>query len=236
MTNADDEIVILERLHDPVAAQMRADVLRSAGIDVATPGLQHSQMLGVMGNYITIPLQIRRVDLERAREVLEGLENPDELLEGPVDPTPPAGEGPYRGGEAVDRSYGEERQKRVSAFCSLVLTFGTGHFYARETTTAWLLLGLEVTAFVLGMRYDPMWMSAIPMLMAYDLFGSMRACDRHNAGQPFTPGQQLARGPIVLALAGGAIFVAPYLDDGSEAREGGVHEYDPWAPETGDVG
>ncbi|MCA9611517.1 MAG: DUF2007 domain-containing protein, partial [Myxococcales bacterium] len=80
-------IVILERHLDPVAAQMRAEVLRSAGIDVSTPGLQHGQMLGSGANYVTIPIQVRAEDEERAREVLEGLENPDELLEGPIDPT-----------------------------------------------------------------------------------------------------------------------------------------------------
>lgn len=97
-----DAIVILERHLDPMAAQMRADVLRSAGIDVATPGLDHGHLLGAGASYISIPLQVRAEDEELAREVLEGLENPDELLEGPVDPTPPAGEGPYRGGEAIE--------------------------------------------------------------------------------------------------------------------------------------
>jgi len=207
-----DAIVILERHLDPMAAQMRADVLRSAGIDVATPGLDHGHLLGAGASYVSIPLQVRAEDEERAREVLEGLENPDELLEGPVDPTPPAGEGPYRGGEAIDRSYRDARKKRVAAFCSLALTFGTGHFYAREATTGWLLLGLEVAAFAMGLRGGPVWMSCVPVLMAYDLVGGLRACDRHNEGKPFTPGQQLARAPLVVALAGAAIWVAPYLD------------------------
>ncbi|MCB9621475.1 MAG: hypothetical protein H6721_17390 [Sandaracinus sp.] len=213
-------IVILERHLDPVAAQMRAEVLRSAGIDVSTPGLQHGQMLGSGANYVVIPIQVRAEDEERAREVLEGLENPDELLEGPIDPTPPAGEGPYRGGEAVDRSYGDERKKRVAAFCSLALTFGSGHFYAREATTGWLLFGLEAAAFVLGMRFGVEWMSCIPVLMLYDLVGGLRACDRHNGGKSFTPGQQLARAPIVLALAGAAVFVAPHLETEEPAVEG----------------
>jgi hypothetical protein len=207
-----DAIVILERHLDPMAAQMRADVLRSAGIDVATPGLDHGHLLGAAVSYVSIPLQVRVEDEERAREVLEGLENPDELLEGPVDPTPPAGEGPYRGGEAIDRSYRDARKKRVAAFCSLALTFGTGHFYAREVTTGWLLLGLEVAAFAMGLRGGVAWMSCIPVLMLYDLVGGIRACDRHNEGKPFTPGQQLARAPLVVALAGAAIWVAPYLE------------------------
>ncbi len=208
-----DEILTLESHLDPVVAQMRADVLRSAGIDVSTPGLNHAHLLGASASYVRIPLQVRAEDRDRARDLLEGLENPDELLEGPVDPTPPAGAGPYRGGEAVDRRYGDARLKRVAAFCALTLTFGTGHFYARETTTGWLLLGLELSAFVLGFQLGGTWMSCIPALMAYDLVGGTRACDRHNAGTPRTTGQQLARAPLILALAGGAIWAAPYLDE-----------------------
>lgn len=218
-----DDIVTLETLHDPIEAEMRVEILRSAGIDAEVPGLEHRQMLGVLGAYVPLPLRVRREDAAHAREILEGLEDPDALLEAPVgDPVPPAGEGPYRGGEAVDSSYRDQRLKRVAAFCALVLP-GTAHFYARESTTGWVLLGLQVSALALGMTFAPAFLAAVPVVLAYDFVGSLRACDRFNRGEPRAPGAQLARSPLAIAMAGAAVFaaphLAPYLDDEAVERD-----------------
>jgi len=206
-------MVTLETHHDPTVAGLRRAVLEDAGIVVATPGLEHRALLGMVGSYIEIKLQVRRRDLEQARGLLEALDDPDEILEPVGDPVPPAGVGPYRGGGGGAEGYDDARLKRVSAFCSLVLTLGTGHFYARESNSGWLILLLEVVALVVAANVYPGAVLAVPMLVLYDLFGGFAAVDRYNAGKARSPADQLRAAPILLVLWGLAVAAGgPVLD------------------------
>ncbi len=210
----DDSFVTLETLHDPMEAEVHRELLQDAGIVVATPGLEHRHMLGMIGGYVKISIKVRQSDLEAAREILTSLEDADEILEPIADPKPPAVDGPYRGGPGDDEEgYTDKKLKRIAAFASLVLTFGSGHFYARQMHTAWLILALEANAIGAALLGHPELAAIVPALMIYDFFGGLRAVDRFNAGEIASASAQLARVPLVLAFAGAAYFSAPYLDE-----------------------
>src|SRR5687767_2910873 len=80
----DNERVELLRMHDPLRAQMIRELLEGEGIAVATPGLEHRAMWGIVGHFVEIVIKVPRGDLERARELIAGLEA------RPNDPLPDA--------------------------------------------------------------------------------------------------------------------------------------------------
>lgn len=204
----------LETLHDPVEAELHRELLEDAGIVVSTPGLEHRHMLGIAGSYVKISVQVRRSRLEEAQELLRGLEHADEILEPIEQPRPPAVDGPYRGGRPdPDEGYDDVRLKRIGAFASLVLTFGAGHFYARENAIAWVIAGLELVALGKSMLGDPTLAAIVPALILYDLFGGLRACERYNQRAPHTPKQQLLKVPLLLALAVASFYFFPWLGE-----------------------
>ena len=210
----EDELVTIERFHNATAAAARKALLESAGIYVASPGLSNPSLLGLAGPVGEIRLQVRRADLEAAEELIRAADDPDEV-EAIAPPESPAVDGPYRGGDYREEEYGfEKRKKHIATLCSIVLTFGCGHFYARESNTGMWLLFLEACALIgvlfLGVRELG---GAIPMLMLYDLLGSRRAVDRFNGGETRSLRQQLPWLPVPLLFALAGVGLYPVLEE-----------------------
>lgn len=65
-----DETAILMRLSDPLRAQMIKDLPEHEGIVVATPGLEHRAMFGVIGSHIDILIRVPARDVRRARKLI----------------------------------------------------------------------------------------------------------------------------------------------------------------------
>ena len=207
-----DEFVTLEALHDPTRAAMLEEILREAGIPVHVLGLEQRRLFATVGATSLIQLRVPRSHLAEAEELVQAIEAPDAVLEPVAPPEPPPGAGPYRGATEPREDYGDPRLKRVSFFCALLLTFGTGHFYAREKNTGWLLLLLEAVGFAGAFLGMPRLGAAVPALILYDAFGSLGAVDRFNAGAPRSEVAQLKRAPLVLAVAALGVFLGPHVD------------------------
>lgn len=217
---ADERFVTVAMLDDPVQAEMIRDVLGQAGIVSTMQGAEHRGMLGVVGMYIQIPVQVPQSRAAEAAEIIDALDNPDaEIVEDDrarhdADRAPSArepGEGPYRVSAAPPPPR-SPRLKRVAAFCSLALTFGTGHFYARESTAGFALLAAELLAFALSVSVAPTAVYAVLGLVLFDLIGGLRACDRYNEGRSRSRGGQVAlAGGASVAFLGAAVLAGPWL-------------------------
>lgn len=217
-----DRFVTVARTHDPVRAEVIRDILAQEDIPATIAGAHHNALLGAAGAFIEILVQVPATAADRAAEIIGAMGDeeqvlvddsaearelgrvPHEELAGSAGASP--GEGPYRRAPRR-REPDRPRLKRVASFLSLVVTFGTGHFYARETASGCVLLVAEVGVFVAGVAHPPfMW--ALPLLMGIDLFGSLRAVERFNARAPLSSGAQLAR---TAALSAAALATAVWL-------------------------
>jgi hypothetical protein len=72
--SADNDLVVLKVLHDPLQAELLREALVREGIVVACPGLQHRSLLGMVGSFIEIVLRVPATDLERAHQIVDDLE------------------------------------------------------------------------------------------------------------------------------------------------------------------
>ena len=205
-------LVTIRTLHDPVQAEMLRELLERAGIHAAVPGALHRGLLGPLGAYITIPLQVPARDAGRARTILAELHPPETRWEvidehGRRAAAQTLGL-PEHPGEADEGDYAGPvpRIKRIAAFLALGVTLGCGHFYARAMAAGGLLLAAELSVIALGYPDGTLWtFLAIPFLMAVDLLGSARAVDRYNLGSPLSPAEQILR---TAPLAAAAVFWA----------------------------
>jgi len=218
-----DDFVTVARYADPISAQMAVDVLRQEGIVATAPGVGHSGVLGAAGSVmLQIVVQVRQSDALAATELLEALEEggevvdedaPEELRAPRVEDThASSGEGPYRDTEG-ELPLSADRKSSVGISVALFLTFGAGHFYAREKAAAVLLSLMEVSALFLAFgSHSSAPMMLVPAVMAVDVFGVPGAVRRHNAGEPRSAGQQLLRTAIWLALAATSLYVLGRFD------------------------
>jgi hypothetical protein len=191
-----EALVTIARLHDPVRAEMLRELLSRQGIPAAAPGAFHRGLLGPLGAYIVIPLQVPARHEARARALLADVQAPEKGWEV-IDENgrQPAGRtlGWEPEGDAEERGP-RPRIKRIAAFCAVGMTFGCGHFYARAMVAGGLLLAAELGVLLLGVPGGT-WLTflALPFLIGVDLVGSALAVDRHNAGQPLSGADQLRR-------------------------------------------
>jgi len=210
-----NSLVTITTLHDAIQAEMLCELLERAGIRAAVPGARHRGLLGPLGAYIVIPLQVSARDARRARAILAALHAPEARWEV-IDengrraaartlglPHPDEDPGDAEGsGYAVPRP----RIKRIAAFLSLGVSLGCGHFYARAMAAGGLLLAAELMVLALGYPGGSAWtFLAVPFLMGVDLIGSARAVERHNLGAPLSTAEQLLR---TAPLAAAAVFWA----------------------------
>ena len=220
MAAGEDPFVTIRIAGDPLEAQMLRDVLSQEGIEATIPGAYHGALLGAAGALIRIPVQVRRSQAEEAACIVEAIDEYDAVLpDGEEGPAVPAeemerrlaladaqdeGQGPYRAGPIVREAPERPRLKRVAVIASVVLTFGAGHFYARDTRGGLLLLLSELVVLLLAMGgHAPQAMGALPILVIADVVGAMGAVDRANGEQ--TEGGKASRHAAlvgaILALA-----------------------------------
>jgi hypothetical protein len=180
--------------------------------------VNHSALFGQIGHFIDIVVQVPRSDATRAKELLETLEERGEIVDEapearelelesrPVNEgeEPPPGQGPYRSA-ATEPRRSAPRLKRVAAFLSLAISFGTGHFYVRQTLAGSVLLLAQIGAFLIAANGNGAAMAAVPVLMLIDLVGSTCGAARVNAGKPLSAKAQLLR---TLPAAAAALLLA----------------------------
>ncbi len=263
-----DEAVIVTRVRDPVRADLIRTLLESEGIWVTVPGSAHRGMLGIEGAFLELPVLVRRYDLERAEELIEMMENHDGLVSGADadgdedaaeedarrDAAPDVGAssprpsdsraGPYRA-PIAKRTAPSPRLKRISGFLAIAVTFGAGHWYARETTSGLVITLAQIAALWLAMTVHPWAIVAVLALVAYDFVGSMRASNRFNAGRPLSNNKQALRSLGAVAVSAGLVLALLPVASAIEARERAARvaeerrlreqmgldgQYDPWAP------
>lgn len=270
-----DEAVIVTRVRDPVRADLIRTLLESEGIWVTVPGSAHRGMLGIEGAFLELPVLVRRYDRARAEELIAAMETHDGLVSGGGDdgddedsaeedarrdaapdvgassPRPSDGRAmPYRA-PLEKRTAPSPRLKRVSGFVAIAITFGAGHWYARETTSGLLITLAQIAAIWAAMTLHPWAIVAVIALVAYDFVGSMRAANRFNAGRPLTNNQQALRSLGAVLVSAGLVLALMPLANAIEARERAAHDaelrrmrrdmgleeqFDPWSPRDLDRG
>ena len=208
--------VTVATMSDAIQAQMACDLLAEEGIAATAVGKEHGAMLGVYGAFLQIPLQVPADRAAEARELL--------TQSGLLGPTPDGGDKPKSAGRGHLRSVptlgakqavttaGSPRQKRVAIFVAVALSFGAGHFYAREHVSGALLGIAELALIVLAVAGDAAVMGGVPLLMLVDLIGSLYAVRRYNDGRPRSTDRQLViTGGLVALVVVAAVYALPAI-------------------------
>jgi hypothetical protein len=190
------DLVILERTHDPMRAEMVREHLTRNGIVVATPGLRHRAMLpGVPA--IEIVIRVPQRDLEEAQRLL-----------------------PAVGPRVV--TYPIRRRWWVAALTAVAFPIGGGHLYARAYASAAVLFTVQLVAVwaVVTDRVLVPWLVCVAVVVC-DAVGARVACARANVGEPSNG--WVSRGALasvlVVPLGLAALhFVAPPILAGRDGR------------------
>ncbi len=195
---ADSQFVTFKRLHDPVQAELLIGLLEQSGIPVTSTGLNHRAMLGFVGSYVEITIQVPADRLDEARELVEALEaegedaavesaSDDEATDSreddeATDSREDEGDEPENSESGVPGT--TRRLKRVAVFAAIALTFGGGHFYARNYGRGLVLLVSEALCLFLALSgTDTAALYALPLVIIADIVGSLEAVDRFNEGR-----------------------------------------------------
>lgn len=182
----DGDSAILLRTGDPIRARMIAERLRSEGIEVATPGLEHRSMLGFLGSYVEIVVRVPRAEIERARQLVVELESAEP-------------EAPRRGEPPVPL-------KRTAAFAALVFALlGGAHLYVRRWVGAGLVAAAYWAALAAAAYGVPGALLVLPLVFAGDLAAASWHCDRAQRGAD--PPGILRRFGLELAVVAGVVWV-----------------------------
>lgn len=175
---AEDDFVTIRHVPDFVEAEMLLDLLKQEGIPAMAPGTNHNALYGgVMRGALNVPLKVPASQVERARAILDALE------EHEVDPedAPPRAvamsdvDGPYRGG--MEQAGPAPRKKGVAIAAAIILPmvlalFGSGHFYARSFLRGFALLAGAWTLIVLGLGGRPSFLLGLPLIVLADALGA----------------------------------------------------------------
>jgi hypothetical protein len=197
-----EERVELLRTHDPLRGEMLRELLESEGIPVATPGLEHRAMLGVIGGHVEIVVQVPRRDLERARALIAALdaaplEGPDLRDEDPLEERAVVG---YReAARAPSTVFGKRR--RVAVIASMVLP-GGAHVYVSQWRSAALIAAVEIAALVLAGVGVPFAILLLPLAVLADILGGTWHCERMARGET-APSLRRFGPELVATLAAG---------------------------------
>jgi hypothetical protein len=178
---------------DPVRAEVVKDILGQEGIAATIAGANHNALLGAAGAMIEIRVQVPEEQAVRASEIVSAMDDEDQVLVDDSDEARAlesyehagpsgaalAGDGPYRAAPTRVRLE-RPRMKRVAAFLALVVTFGTGHFYAGAPLRGLALLAVEAFLVFYGTTHPgAMW--ALPIVIAADLVGSVTHIHRNRS-------------------------------------------------------
>jgi TM2 domain-containing membrane protein YozV len=154
-----DRFVTIRRVSSGLEADRLRVLLEDEGIVATTQGAGHSALTGgLMDPILELRLQVPERDAERALEILEALEEPEEpAVAPPGEDDELRGDGPFRSGAITEAR--SPRKPNVALAAALIVpmfigVFGAGHFYARRPgrgiallATAWLAI---VAAFASG--------------------------------------------------------------------------------------
>jgi len=179
----DDRFVTIKRVHDAVEAQMLVDLLEQEGIPASTPGAAQAGYLGnIAAAVMETPLQVREKDRERALEIIGALVEFDEIVPEDVSaPDMDERDGPYRGGREAE---GPAPRKKITAAAAAMImplvlgVFGAGHFYVREYKSGFILLFGAWLAIMSAFVVDPLTIAALPLIVLYDIWGSLHVIGR----------------------------------------------------------
>ncbi|UJR83260.1 DUF2007 domain-containing protein [Sandaracinus amylolyticus] len=211
--HGDEERVELLRTHEPLRAEMIRELLESEGIPVSTPGLEHRAMVGVMGSYVEIVVQVPRRDRERAQALLDALEaapidGPD--LRDEDEPREERAVVSYRDAARAPSTVAGKR-RRVAAFASMVIP-GGGHLYVAQWRSAGIVALVEVLALVLAGAGMPFAIFLLPLAVLGDVLGAIWHCER-LAGRDVVRSKRRFAPEIVAAFT--AIWVALMMGPGA---------------------
>jgi hypothetical protein len=196
----DDEWVELLRTGDPLRAEMIRELLESEDVPVATPGLEHRAMLGVIGGHVAIVVQVPRADVARAREALDALDAAplDGLEVTSEDARPERVNVDYRTSARGPSTVGGKR-RRVVPIAALFIP-GGGHVYVAEWRSAAVVALTQIAvlaALVFGVPYAGLF---IPLVVLADIAGGTWHCDRLARGEA-PPGVARRFAPELVAVA-----------------------------------
>jgi hypothetical protein len=173
----DDRWVRIATLDDRIQARALCELLERAGIPCATPGAEHRGLLGFIGAYIQIPVQVPAAHRAEAKRLYDAFVLPgiDSRVPSAHDDTDDADD---------DEPSGPPRLKRIAAYVSCS-GIGLGHLYARETYSALVIFLSQIASviFLCGGGTASIAVGAV-FVALYDLVGSMWAVDRFNRGEP----------------------------------------------------
>jgi hypothetical protein len=201
MADGDEEWVEIRRFVDATNAEMTRDFLRDHDIDARIRG--NSGATGVLNRFTTVidtRLDVRRGDLDAAREALHALE------------AGAANEDPFRGRRPVEPDdelpYAPPKKASAAMFLALLIPIGAGHFYARHGAAGTILLAGIAGGFVgglLGGGVVPM--LACALIVGADIVLCPFAVRRNNQGRIPSDGRQRAFALAVVAAAFAAAYV-----------------------------
>lgn len=168
-----DEWATIATLADPVEAEMLEEVFRHEGIPVAMAGKQHRAMLGVLGGYVDILVQVPVKESERALELLNAFRL-----------TPPQATGATDG---VETPPTKPRSPKAAAGVAMLgvavlASVGAGHFYVRQYVAATSLFVFGWTAIIALLRGNETW-PAIPLLVLIDMIGAATVAKQQTRGE-----------------------------------------------------
>lgn len=172
-----DEHTELTRTHDPLRAQMLAELLESEGIPVATPGLEHRSMLGVAGGFIEIVVRVPRRDWARAKELMDALDAAP-LVEERLDEAPERISYDYREAARLEVRRAP-KMRRVAIFAALMLP-GGGHLYGGRWREALALALAQCAILVLSFAGLPLGAFVLIATKVADVVGAVWFCERFN--------------------------------------------------------
>jgi hypothetical protein len=168
---ADDQAwLTVATLEDPLEAQLLEDVFSEAGIPVAMPGVQHRAMLGVLGGYVHIPVQVPEEHALEARQLIEAYRL--NRAQAPTHENTAAAPDEAPTSQRVERS-------AMSAIgvsllgAGVLVSVGAGHAYVRQYMAAVLLFVLAWSAAVALFMGVETW-PALGLLILIDALGAAR--------------------------------------------------------------
>ena len=176
-----DAWVTVATLEDPLEAELLEDVFREARIPVAMPGTHHRAMLGVLGGYVHIPVQVPQAHALEARQLVDAyrLSRAEEPAQPPPGAAAPEATSfcsraePRASTPRIERS--PTSAVGVSLLGAVVLaSVGAGHAYLRQYLAAALLFALGWTAVVALFMDFETW-PALILLVLIDALGAARS-------------------------------------------------------------
>ena len=182
---SEDPFVTIKKVTDVVEAEMLVDLLEKEGIPASTPGAAQAGYLGnIAAGVMETPLRVRESDAERARAIIDALEEFDEIVPEDVHaPEMDARDGPYRGGRDDE---GPAPRKKITAVSAAIVlpmilgAFGAGHFYVREHKLGFILLLGAWLCIMSTLVVHPLTLLGLPVIVLYDIWGALRVIDRQS--------------------------------------------------------